>query len=51
MEAISAIDSVEKESPTMIMKYIQIPPAVPPLVRGMMAAIRAMTQPFPRMSE
>jgi hypothetical protein len=51
MLAISAMLNVLKIMPTMTVKYIQIAPAVPPLVSGESMPIVAMTHPLPSSSE
>lgn len=48
MDDISAMDSMQKLIPNVTIRLPQIPPAVPPLVRGRTALIRARTQALPK---
>jgi hypothetical protein len=48
MLAISAIDKVENDMPTMTIKYIHIAPAVPPFESGASMPMIDRTQPLPK---
>jgi hypothetical protein len=51
MLAISAIDNVENDMPTMTIRYIQIAPAVPPFESGASMPMIERTHPLPKSRE
>jgi hypothetical protein len=51
MLAISAMESVLKIMPTITIRKIQIPPAVPPFESGPIRLMVAMTHPLPSSRE
>lgn len=50
IDAISAMDSITKNMPKQTVRNIQIPPAVPPLLKEMPMITNVYSQVLPRMT-